>query len=61
MGEVLSVRNVSIVFSSVGKNGSRLDFQSGTCTRSGNQELNPHKTTIKYNTLIINNKYLDIL
>ncbi len=29
-----------------------------SCTRSGNQELNPYKTPIKYNTLIINAKIL---
>ena len=29
-----------------------------SCTRSGSQELNPYKTPIKYNTLIINTKIL---
>lgn len=29
-----------------------------TSTRSGNQESNPYKTPIKYNTLIINTKIL---
>lgn len=29
--------------------------------RSGNKELKPHKTPIKYNTLIINTKHLGVL